>query len=159
MLLVGRLLSKTYPKSIGWQGAPSWGGGLSQGITPCMLPQALYGVPRGCRRGNVNIAANTSSFSPPPLHKFGQQEPDGRSHDKKAFGCICTKIFLGWLPSPRYSHIVKRPSVSPSSSATSIGHGNFFPGVDRSGWTCQPSSWCLPVWQSSHLACCAGQQG
>jgi hypothetical protein len=135
------------------------GKGLRQGVIPCKLPRALYRVPGGCGGGNVHIAINISSFPPPPLRKFWQQECDGWSHDKKAFGRLCTKIFLGWLPSPGYSQIVKRPSVSPSSSATSIGHGNFFPGIDGSGWTCQPSSWCLPVWQLSRLAHRAGQGG
>jgi hypothetical protein len=98
------------------------------------------------------------SFPPLPLHKFWQQERDGQSHDKRAFGRLRVEIILGWLPSPRCSHIVRRPIVSPSSSTMSIGRWNYSPGADGNGWTYQPSSWYLPAWQSSHCVCHAGLQ-
>ncbi len=140
-------------------GRSLWGGGLRQGVTPHTLPRALYGVPGGCGGGNVNTVAGIFSFPPLPLHKFWQQERDGQSHDKRAFGCLRVEIVLGWLPSPRCSHIVRRPIVSPSSSAMSIGRWNYSPGADGNGWTYQPSSWCLPAWRSSHHVRRVGRQG
>jgi hypothetical protein len=140
-------------------GRSLWGGGLRQGITPHMLPQALYGVPGGCRGGKVNTVAGIFSFPPLPLHEFWQQERDGQSHDKRAFRRLRIKIVLGRLPSPRCSHIVRRPIVSPSSSAMSISSWNYSSSADGNGWTYQPSSWCLPARQSSHRVCHAGRRG
>ncbi len=53
------------------------GGGLHQDVTPRMRSLALYGVPRGYRVGNANIAADTLSSPSPPLHEFWQQERNG----------------------------------------------------------------------------------
>ncbi len=132
-------------------------GGITSKHNSLYTPLSSVRGPQGMRRGKRRYCRQYFFISSPPLRKFWQQEHNGWSHDKKAFGCLHAEIFQGWLPSPRYSHIVKRLSISPSSSTTFIGHGNFFPGVDGSGWTCQPSSWCLTVRQSSCLACCAGQ--